>query len=229
MRSQLDCIDDSLPGTGVFDLKTRAISAIRHDVHNYMNYLDVGLATLTGRRGSFEEEYFDMIRAAFLEYSFQVRIGNMDGIFVAYHNTARIFGFQYVSLDEMDQCLFGTAGAGKPVFERCIWIMEMLYQEITKCFPKKVGSRSTSREANLIIDFALVVGYEHVREARKAPLCVGRTRGQSQPQGRATCRRAPAVPHEHRKRQADQRRGRGRDRYSLCVSASVSIAACCHC
>ncbi|KAM5533466.1 hypothetical protein V8D89_012904 [Ganoderma adspersum] len=137
MRSQLDCIDESLPGTGVFDLKTRAISAIRHDVHNYMNYLDVGLATLTGRRGSFEEEYFDMIRAAFLEYSFQVRIGNMDGIFVAYHNTARIFGFQYVSLDEMDLCLFGSAGAGKPVFERCVWIMEMLYEEITKCFPKK--------------------------------------------------------------------------------------------
>ncbi|PIL22510.1 hypothetical protein GSI_15199 [Ganoderma sinense ZZ0214-1] len=137
MRSQLDCIDDSLPGTGVFDLKTRAISAIRHDVHNYRNYLDVGLATLTGRYGSFEEEYFDMIRAAFLEYSFQVRIGNMDGIFVAYHNTARIFGFQYVSLDEMDQCLFGRAGGGKPVFERCIWIMEMLYEQITKCFPKK--------------------------------------------------------------------------------------------
>ncbi len=30
--------------------------------------------------------------------SFQVRIGAMDGIFVAYHNTARIYGFQYLPL-----------------------------------------------------------------------------------------------------------------------------------
>lgn len=39
-----------------------------------------------------------MTRSAFLKYSMQVRIGDMDGIFVAYHNTARIFGFQYISL-----------------------------------------------------------------------------------------------------------------------------------
>jgi hypothetical protein len=42
--------------------------------------------------------FYDMSRAAFLKYSMQVRIGDMDGIFVAYHNTARIFGFQYISL-----------------------------------------------------------------------------------------------------------------------------------
>ena len=42
--------------------------------------------------------FYDMTRSAFLKYSMQVRIGNMDGIFVAYHNTARIFGFQYISL-----------------------------------------------------------------------------------------------------------------------------------
>ena len=79
-----------------------------------------------------------MIRAAFLEYQFQARIGNMAGIFVAYHNTARIFGFQYISLLEMDRCLFGRRGAGKEVFLRCIWLMEMLYKHITACFPKKV-------------------------------------------------------------------------------------------
>jgi hypothetical protein len=28
----------------------------------------------------------------------QVRIGDMDGIFLAYHNTARMFGFQYLPL-----------------------------------------------------------------------------------------------------------------------------------
>lgn len=35
MRSQLDCIDSRLPGTGVFDIKTRAALPIRMDVHNY--------------------------------------------------------------------------------------------------------------------------------------------------------------------------------------------------
>lgn len=72
---------------------------------------------LTGLKESFEKEcvvmqfsrvrsgahflvlrFYDMSRAAFLKYSMQVRIGDMDGIFVAYHNTARIFGFQYISL-----------------------------------------------------------------------------------------------------------------------------------
>ncbi|RDX42492.1 Pet127-domain-containing protein [Lentinus brumalis] len=140
MRSQLDCIHESLPGTGVFDLKTRAISQIRHDVHNYLAYIDCTLDALTGRRGTFEEEYYDMIRSAFLEYSFQARIGNMDGILVAYHNTARIFGFQYISLREMDVSLFGRAGAGTRVFLRCVRLMELLYEEIAKCFPQQSQS-----------------------------------------------------------------------------------------
>ncbi|KAI0670770.1 Pet127-domain-containing protein [Trametes maxima] len=135
MRSQLDCIDTSLPGTGVFDLKTRAISPIRHDVHNYLDYLHRKIQTLTGRRDSFEQEYYDMIRSAFLEYSFQARIGNMDGVMVAYHNTARIFGFQYISLREMDLCLFGREGAGERVFLRCVALMELIYREVAKCFP----------------------------------------------------------------------------------------------
>jgi hypothetical protein len=33
-----------------------------------------------------------------IRVSFQARIGDMDGIFVAYHNTARVFGFQYLPL-----------------------------------------------------------------------------------------------------------------------------------
>ena len=35
MRSQLDCIDPRLPGTGVFDIKTRAAVPIRLDVLNH--------------------------------------------------------------------------------------------------------------------------------------------------------------------------------------------------
>ncbi len=35
MRSQLDCHDDRLPGTGVFDVKTRACLPIRLDILNF--------------------------------------------------------------------------------------------------------------------------------------------------------------------------------------------------
>ena len=42
--------------------------------------------------------YFDLIKSAMLKFTMQVRIGMMDGIFVAYHNTDRIFGFQYLPL-----------------------------------------------------------------------------------------------------------------------------------
>ena len=36
MRSQLDCYDPRLPGTGVFDIKTRACLPIRYDRANYI-------------------------------------------------------------------------------------------------------------------------------------------------------------------------------------------------
>jgi Mitochondrial protein Pet127 len=35
MRSQLDCQDQRLPGTGVFDIKTRACLSLRMDILNY--------------------------------------------------------------------------------------------------------------------------------------------------------------------------------------------------
>jgi hypothetical protein len=62
----------------------------------------------------------------------------MDGVFVAYHNTARIFGFQYISLDEMDERLFGNAARGDRVFEKCIGLLEMIADEIANVFPKTV-------------------------------------------------------------------------------------------
>ncbi|RKP24498.1 mitochondrial protein Pet127, partial [Syncephalis pseudoplumigaleata] len=84
LRSQLDCYDESLPRK-TFDLKTRAALAIRMDHENYMEYEGYRIKQLNGMYESFEREYYDMIRAPMLKYNFQVRIGNMDGIFVAYH------------------------------------------------------------------------------------------------------------------------------------------------
>lgn len=40
----------------------------------------------------------------------------MDGIFVAYHNTAEIFGFQYIAREQMDACLYGSSNAGDAAF-----------------------------------------------------------------------------------------------------------------
>ncbi|KAG6866296.1 hypothetical protein C0991_006392 [Blastosporella zonata] len=136
MRSQLDCVDPRLPGTGVFDIKTRACLPIRMDLLNFEENSGYLIRSQTGKLESFEREYYDLIRSAFLKYSFQVRIGNMDGVIVAYHNTARMFGFQYISLQEMDEALFGPgAGIGDRVFNKCVALLEKVVEEATACFP----------------------------------------------------------------------------------------------
>ncbi|KAJ7044042.1 mitochondrial protein Pet127-domain-containing protein [Mycena alexandri] len=138
MRSQLDGVDRRLPGTGVFDIKTRACLPIRLDILNWEENSGYVIKFAQGLVESFEREYFDLIRSAFLKYGFQVRIGNMDGVIVAYHNTSRLFGFQYISLDEMDQRLFGPEpGVGDRVFEKCVGLLECIAPEIVQCFPNK--------------------------------------------------------------------------------------------
>lgn len=61
-----------------------------------------------GLHSSFEREYYDLIRGAFLKYSFQLKIGNMDGAFFAYHNTLQNFGFEYVHASEIYKRVFGS-------------------------------------------------------------------------------------------------------------------------
>ncbi|KAJ7069855.1 mitochondrial protein Pet127-domain-containing protein [Mycena amicta] len=138
MRSQLDCVDRRLPGTGVFDIKTRACLPVRMDILNWEENSGYVLKFAQGLYESFEREYYDLIRSAFLKYAFQVRIGNMDGVIVAYHNTARTFGFQYISLEEMDRCLFGTEpNAGERIFHKCVTLLESIATEIVQCFPEQ--------------------------------------------------------------------------------------------
>ena len=87
MRSQLDCQDNRLPGTGVFDIKTRACISLRMDILNYevppapyfMDELCANrwvtqensgylIRSQHGYLESFEREYYDLIRSAFLKY-----------------------------------------------------------------------------------------------------------------------------------------------------------------
>lgn len=147
LRSQLDCFDSRLPGTGVFDIKTRAVMAIRHDQLNFEENSGYQIYTHRGLIQSFEKEYYDLIRSAFLKYSFQARIGNMDGVFVAYHNTERIFGFQYIPLSEMDTRLFGKKASGNAVFEKCMQLLEAVLEKATRELPHQ-SIRLTAEKLN---------------------------------------------------------------------------------
>jgi hypothetical protein len=139
MRSQLDAYDPRLPGTGMFDLKTRAVVSIRMDASNHESGMGYEIKNRFGLYESYEREYFDMMRAAFLKYSLQVRVGRMDGIFVAYHNIQRIFGFQYISLSEMDQSMHGQTDTalGDKEFELSLGLWEKILDKATAKFPKQ--------------------------------------------------------------------------------------------
>ena len=144
MRSQLDAYDNRLPGTGMFDLKTRAVVSIRMDAQNHQNGVGYQIKTLRGEWESYEREYFDMIRSAFLKYSLQVRMGRMDGIFVAFHNVERIFGFQYISLPEMDLALHGDFGTtiGDEEFKLSLGLLNQVLDRATEKYPDTVSSIS---------------------------------------------------------------------------------------
>lgn len=139
MRSQLDAYDPRLPGTGMFDLKTRAVVSIRMDAKNFEHGLGYEIKSRFGGFESYEREFFDMIRAAFLKYSLQVRVGRMDGIFVAFHNIERIFGFQYISLPEMDETLHGQSDTslGDAEFRLSLSLWNKILDKATARFPKK--------------------------------------------------------------------------------------------
>ncbi|WOO83341.1 mRNA degradation protein, mitochondrial [Vanrija pseudolonga] len=164
MRSQLDCQDDRLPGNGTFDIKTRACMPIRMDRANYKKNSDYDISTLQGYKESFEREYYDLTRSGMLKYSLQARIGQMDGIFVAYHNTVRCFGFQYLPLSELDERLFGSTEIANQVFHLCVGLLERILEKATEIFPDRSLSMTLHRtkpratehdfENELIVTFA---------------------------------------------------------------------------
>lgn len=136
LRSQLDATNDHLPNK-TFDLKTRGTVAIRQDRLNFEESSGYTIDRLQGEWESFEREYYDLIRSAFLKYQFQARIGGMDGIFVAYHSTARFFGFQYLPISVMDEALFGTTETGEQVFRLALGTLERVLDEAIKCYPEQ--------------------------------------------------------------------------------------------
>lgn len=64
-------------------------------------------------------------------------MGHMDGILVAYHNTRKIFGFQYISREEMDSRLFGSTKIGDEVFRNSLVILESILDKATQKYPEQ--------------------------------------------------------------------------------------------
>ncbi|KAF2238705.1 Pet127-domain-containing protein [Viridothelium virens] len=137
MRSQLDAHDSRLPGTGMFDIKTRAVVSIRMSASDHEKGMGYEIRHGQGRWESFEREYYDMMRATLLKYSLQARIGRMDGIFAAFHNVERIFGFQYISLPEIDRALHGQDDTilGDQEFKISLALLNKILNRATEKFP----------------------------------------------------------------------------------------------
>jgi hypothetical protein len=139
MRSQLDAYDSRLPGTGMFDIKTRSIASIRMSTSDYKPMLGYEILTQQGEWQSYEREYYDMMRSTMLKYMLQARMGRMDGIFLAYHNVQRIFGFQYMSMSEIDRAIHGQIDPclGDQEFKLSVDMLNKVLEEATAKFPGK--------------------------------------------------------------------------------------------
>lgn len=146
MRSQLDAYDPRLPGKGIFDLKTRAVVSIRMNHKQWEAGKGYQIRYDRGEWESYEREFHDMARATMLKYSLQVRMGRMDGIFVAYHNVERIFGFQYLPIEDMDLVLHGQKDPclGDQEFKMSISLLDELMQKATEQYPDQVRAPSAA-------------------------------------------------------------------------------------
>ena len=177
LRSQLDAYDSRLPGTGMFDLKTRAVVSIRMDTSMYEHGSGYEIRKRYGEWESFEREYYDMIRSAFLKYSLQVRMGRMDGIFVAFHNTERIFGFQYISLPEMDYALHGTEDTtiGDSEFKLSLELLNKVLDRATAKYPEKslrLHFETRNVQTPFMYIFAEPVEEEQIQEIQESSKAV---------------------------------------------------------
>lgn len=133
LRAQIDCRD---PDTGhVFDLKTRAVAAVRYNIWDYRANSNWTLRRLTGVTNSYEREFYDMVRSVFLKYALQLRIGRMSGAFVTYHNTSRVLGFEFLPLSEMEAYVFGSEEWAKGAFSHVIRTLGIVLDEVTASMP----------------------------------------------------------------------------------------------
>jgi hypothetical protein len=61
----------------------------------------------------------------------------MDGVFVCYHDTKKVFGFQYLSEEEMDEDLFGKRHLGYKFFHLSVLSFQHILNDIVKAIPNE--------------------------------------------------------------------------------------------
>jgi len=103
---------------------------LRYEIYNYIDYLDYEIVKYKGKHSSYEREFYDLIRGGFLKYIMQCKIGRSQGALVAYHNTQKVFGFQYIGLEEMEKRVFGCSEFSNVVFKSGLSMMEKIFDYV---------------------------------------------------------------------------------------------------
>lgn len=67
----------------------------------------------------------------------------MDGIFVAYHNAFEMFGFQYVSREELDERIYGNSTTGDAAFSLILQVYNEILEAIVPLYPNNHTIRLT--------------------------------------------------------------------------------------
>jgi len=153
VRSQLDARHPRLSttgGKGYFDIKTRAVLAVRMDpLERHPEARGYNISRQHGEYSSYEREMYDLMRTMLLKYSLQARIGQMDGIFIAHHNLSNVLGFQFLSLHDMDEIMHGQRddeaidpyqGLAGQEFKMSFLMLEHVLDLITETLSKQVRS-----------------------------------------------------------------------------------------
>jgi hypothetical protein len=130
LRSQIDSKSTTNEGNIVFEIKSRALAPLRYDITQYEKYLDYSINSIYGEINSYEREYYDLIRGAFLKYYFQLKIGRMDGAFIGYHNTKENFGFEYVKTSTIEKLIFGGSFKADIAFMMATRILTFILDKV---------------------------------------------------------------------------------------------------
>ena len=60
----------------------------------------------------------------------QMKIGRMQGAAIAYHNTQRIFGFEYIKLKDMENRVFGCSEFSDVIFDKSLGLLETILDNV---------------------------------------------------------------------------------------------------
>jgi len=105
------------------------------NILNYERHTDYVPTNILGTGESYEREFYDMARSTMIKYDFQATLGDMNGIFVAYHNTRTFVGFEYLTREVMDKHLFGSTQMAKAAFAVTIELLQVVLKAIVQHFP----------------------------------------------------------------------------------------------